>query len=181
MRDLTALIDTRDCSTVGCPNEADGPDGRCRLCRTAPSRRTSLAPQPGGLAHLMNDDQEVPQPVTTTTCKVDGCGRPDAGKRGSWVGLCVEHIAIEGRRRQQLARERFRKPTTRHLARVPPTTNGQQPAETAQPPAPREAPPGRLTELAQQADKALDELIAARERHTQAVDRLRQALNEQAA
>ena len=38
MRDITAQLVTRDCTTVGCRDEADGPDGICRRCRAARDR-----------------------------------------------------------------------------------------------------------------------------------------------
>lgn len=50
--DVTRLLDSRDCSAWGCTNAADGPDGRCSICRAQPPRKawdpaaTLAAPSP---------------------------------------------------------------------------------------------------------------------------------------
>lgn len=33
--------------------------------------------------------------MALATCKIDGCDNPSAGRGGSWVGLCVEHITAK--------------------------------------------------------------------------------------
>lgn len=48
VRDLTRLVDTRDCATPSCTREADSTDGLCHNCRAL-----GLEPQP---------KVELPQP-----------------------------------------------------------------------------------------------------------------------
>lgn len=138
MADVTHLVDSADCTTVGCPNEADAPDGLCRLCRTVPSRRTLLNPTPGSLAHLI--DQEDTNVPTTATCKIDGCDNPSAGKGGWCVGLCQTHISEEGSRRQRLRHERARASSAKTPASVK--------APTLPAPRPDAAPAGTPTPAA---------------------------------
>ena len=41
--------------------------------------------------------------ASMTTCKIDGCENESAGRRGSWTGLCAEHVSAEAKRRQAVS------------------------------------------------------------------------------
>jgi hypothetical protein len=41
-----------------------------------------------------------------TECKIEGCTQPSAGKGGSWMGLCMQHVREEGQRRQAAGQAR---------------------------------------------------------------------------
>lgn len=193
MRDLTAALATVDCASPSCPNEADGSDGLCRHCRTVapPVIRTRDElralmhdghPSPAAKPDLLEDIVAIVDDVLHNhkeaaamgTCRIDGCANPNAGKGGSWGGLCVEHIAIEGRRRQELGHSRKRASSAPKLSSVPdrPADSPRQPVEV------REAPPGgTLVQLAHQVEQTKAQLAAAHAAHQEALSALRSALD----
>lgn len=81
MTNLAHLIDSRDCVSAGCPNEADGMDGLCRTCRAW----ADDAPPPLRRLQLVHSRRETP------VCKIEGCDRPPGDRRGIYAGLCLEH------------------------------------------------------------------------------------------
>lgn len=121
-----ALFQTMDCLFPGCPAEADRGSDRCshhrhatvvndrdRLSRMFADDRPASALTVGQAVRVLNGHSPTIEEDTSAVedsprCKIDGCTSPSAGKGGSWHGLCSTHIAIEGRRRQQIAKDRRR-------------------------------------------------------------------------
>lgn len=172
------ILATHDCSVAGCPGEAYERGGLCRYHQTTSARPRPVAP--GSHAHLMEERPPL------NTCKQPGCTNPTAGKGGWCVGLCDEHISIEGTRRQAVRRERLQAEKPESAAVKPPPVGGQ-PKRTAAPPVaakpPAQAAPERptdgqptLVQLAQTVEDAAHEIEYARNRHQNAIHALRQAL-----
>lgn len=205
MADLTHLVDTRDCITPGCPNEADGRDGLCRMCRQVPSRRTLLAPTPthqGALAHLMTDDDPakpdeepamptpppVPlprpdQPATSVaTCRLCDSPATHLAPRGMYARLCDTHYEQQ---RARASRPRAAKPPA--SVKAPQTASAPRPAtpppsETTTPaPGMAEAGTSPLVELAHAVDDARHRLERAKGDLDAALQRLNAAVQEIAA
>lgn len=172
-RDVTALLATSDCTTAGCPNETDGPDGLCRTCRAAPPRPV---PTRGELRALFHDDDQEPRMAgyTVPLCKHDGCDQPPISRHGMYAGLCDTHRGeAEERQRQLRATKSPARP-----APAPAPAPEKTPAAAA---GNGEAPPGSLTKLAAHVDRTRYELNKAREAHDAAIRALRAAIEEQAA
>lgn len=81
MSNVTALISTLDCSTAGCPNEADRPDGLCGYCRREQARRRLT---------LVHSTPEAPM-TQRKTCSVTGCTNPTISDRGRYARVCATH------------------------------------------------------------------------------------------
>lgn len=184
MADLTRLVDSADCATHGCPNEADRADGLCRMCRTVPSRRTLLAPQPGALAHLADqEDTPVPAP-SLVKCVV--CGKVATHnitqKKGYYARLCDQHYD-ERRARLTKARTSTKTPASVKAPPQPEPRPDTAPVGTTTPAVTGVAEAGHssLAVLAVNVDNAKQRLDDAQHDYRAALERLRTAVQELAA
>lgn len=112
-------------------------------------------------------EEEPVSPPAEYRCKLEGCEEERADRAGLYGGLCATHK--REKREANLAVRAAANPV-----KPPPVAKAAAPAREV--PEIAELPPS-LVVLAQAADDARAELVSARERHVQAVDALRAALD----